>query len=107
MMSMNKSRSLMAVIAAVVVALSIAPASAQFIAPPGGGALIVPAPSSPPPPLAVVPVVPKLGDLPRQQNAPQPRNSFGDRITNCLQDGAAAGLGPNDRATYSRSCANR
>lgn len=96
-----------AVAAAVVVVLSAAPASAQYIGVPGNPALITPLPPAPPPPRIEVPVVPKLGDLPRQQNVPQGRRSFSDRITDCLQDGAAAGLGPNDRATYSRACANR
>jgi hypothetical protein len=32
--------------------------------------------------------------------------SFGDRVTPCLHEGAAAGLGPGDRAAYSRGCAN-
>jgi hypothetical protein len=35
------------------------------------------------------------------------RRSFDERITQCLQDGAASGLGPNARAAYSRACANR
>jgi hypothetical protein len=87
-------------------ALSAAPASAQFL-PPGSSALTVPPPPAPPPPKIEVPVVPKMGDLPRNNYVPQARPSFSDRITTCLQDGAAAGLGPNDRAAYSRSCANR
>jgi hypothetical protein len=36
-----------------------------------------------------------------------PPPSFSDRVVRCLQQGAAAGLGPNDRAAYSRSCANQ
>ena len=32
---------------------------------------------------------------------------FGDRVTKCLDDGAAAGLDPNERSHYSRNCANR
>ncbi|MGM4917542.1 hypothetical protein [Tardiphaga sp. 813_E8_N1_3] len=96
-----------AVAAAVVVVLFAVPVSAQYIGVPGNPALITPLPPAPPPPRIEVPVVPQLGDLPRQQNVPQARGSFSDRITNCLQDGAAAGLGPNDRATYSRACANR
>lgn len=87
--------------------LSAAPVAAQIIGTPGSGGLIVPPPPAPPPPSMAIPVVPKLDELPRAQNTPQPRGSFGDRITNCLQDGAAAGLGPNDRAAYSRACANR
>lgn len=93
----------------VVVALLLpsgAPAFAQFL-PPGSSALTVPPPPAPPPPKIEVPVVPKMDDLPRQNYVPQARPSFSDRINNCLQDGAAAGLGPSDRAAYSRSCANR
>ena len=94
-----------AVLVAVVAALS--PVFAQVIGVPGNPALITPLPPAPPPPRIEVPVVPQLGDLPRQQNVPQARRSFSDRITDCLQDGAAAGLTPSDRATYSRACANR
>ncbi|MGM4988610.1 hypothetical protein [Tardiphaga sp. 841_E9_N1_2] len=95
-----------ALLVAVAAALSAAPAVTQVIGVPGNPALITPLPPAPPPPRIEVPVVPQLGDLPRQ-NVPQARRSFSDRITDCLQDGAAAGLGPNDRATYSRACANR
>jgi hypothetical protein len=35
------------------------------------------------------------------------RRSFDERITQCLQDGVASGLGPSARAAYSRACANR
>ncbi len=84
-----------------------APASAQLL-PPGSSALTVPPPPAPPPPKIEVPVVPKMGDLPSQSYVPKTAPpSFGDRITTCLQDGAAAGLSPNERAAYSRSCANR
>lgn len=100
------SRTILALAAAAAL-ISAVPSRAQIIGVPGNPALTVPLPPAPPPPRIEVPVVPKLGDLPRQQNAPLPRGSFSDRMTNCLQDGAAAGLGPNDRATYSRACANR
>jgi hypothetical protein len=93
--------------AVVMAALSAMPVHAQFL-PPGSSALTVPPPPAPPPPKIEVPVVPKMGDLPSQNYVPKTaRPSFGDRITTCLQDGAAAGLSPNDRAAYSRSCANR
>jgi hypothetical protein len=95
----------LAVIALLV--LGGAPVFAQGLLPPGSSALTVPPPSAPPPPKIEVPVVPKMGDLPSQSYVPQARPSFGDRVTNCLQDGAASGLGPNDRAAYSRACANR
>jgi hypothetical protein len=83
-------------------------AIAQVMIPPGSSPLSPPPPAPPPPPKIEVPVVPKLDELPRQRAVrTSPRGSFGDRITNCLQDGAAAGLDPADRATYSRSCANQ
>jgi hypothetical protein len=47
-------------------------------------------------------------DAPITQNyAPAPQPSFGDRITTCLDEAAASGLGPSARAAYSRSCANQ
>ena len=81
-------------------------ASAQMI-PPGTSQFSPPPPPPPPPPKIEVPVVPQMDALPRQNYAPAPRPSFSDRIAKCLDDGAASGLGPNQRATYSRSCANR
>jgi hypothetical protein len=46
-------------------------------------------------------------DAPISQNyAPAPRPSFSDRINSCLDEAAAGGLGPSERAAYSRSCAN-
>jgi hypothetical protein len=86
--------------------LMLTPAAAQIL-PPGAAILTPPPPAAPPPPSMAVPVVPKLDQIPTTSTAPRARGSFGDRITDCLQDGAAAGLGPNDRATYSRACANR
>jgi hypothetical protein len=70
---------------------------------PGGSQFNPPLPS----PNVGPPVIPQFG-VPIQSNvqsAPQP--SFGDRITSCLNQGAAAGLGPSDREVYSRSCANQ
>jgi hypothetical protein len=111
-----------AMTAVIATLLSASPGFAQLIVPPGTGALIVPPPIAPPPPridvpvvprldelprARGVPVVPKLDDLPSAQNTGRNRRSSGDRVTDCLHEGAAAGLGPNDRATYSRSCANR
>lgn len=93
--------------AVVVVLVAAAPAAAQMIAPPGSRALAMPPPPAPPPPSMAVPVVPKLDELPRVQNAPQRRGSFSDRMTTCMHDAAAAGFGPRDRAIYSRACANR
>jgi hypothetical protein len=54
-----------------------------------------------------VPKIPQM-DAPAHPNyAPAPRPSFGDRVSKCLDDAAAGGLGPNERAAYSRGCANR
>jgi hypothetical protein len=90
---------------AIVAALVVANAAfAQTIIP--GGSPFNPPPPAPPPKIAV-PVVPQMDAPIRQNSAPAPRPSFGDRITTCLDEGAAAGLDPNDRAAYSRSCANR
>jgi hypothetical protein len=97
------------IICAVAFALTLASsASAQgIIIPPGGSILNPPLPPAPPPPKIQVPVVPQM-DAPVVQNyAPAPRPSFSDRITTCLDEAAASGLGPNARATYSRSCANQ
>jgi hypothetical protein len=74
---------------------------------PGSSPLSAPLPAPIPPPKIEVPAIPKM-DAPVTRNyAPAPRPSFSDRVTTCLQEGAAAGYGPNDRATYSRACANR
>ena len=81
-------------------------ASAQVI-PPGGSPFNPPLPPPPPPPKIEVPVVPQMDAPPRQNYAPAPRPSFSDRINKCLDDAAASGLGPNERAAYSRSCANQ
>jgi hypothetical protein len=90
---------------------------------------VIPYPTAPapiPPPRIEVPVVPKMDNPPpfalqnttpgtvRQGKPPKQvlkssrrRNSFSDRVARCLDDGAAWGLGPNERAAYSRSCANQ
>jgi hypothetical protein len=76
--------------------------------PPGASPLSPPPPAPPPPPSMAVPVVPKFDAPPQQRSVGSTRHrSFGDRITDCLQDGAAAGLNAGERAAYSRSCANR
>jgi hypothetical protein len=101
---MKRFSMLFGVIVAVLIAAT--GALAQTI-PPGGSQFNPPPPAPPPPPKIEVPVVPKM-DAPMRQNAtPAPRPSFGDRITTCLDEGTAAGLGPSERAAYSRSCANR
>jgi hypothetical protein len=81
-------------------------ASAQFI-PPGGSLLNPPVPAPPPPPRIEAPVVPQMDAPPTQNYVPSAAPSFGDRITTCLDEAAAGGLGPNARAAYSRACANR
>jgi hypothetical protein len=80
-------------------------AQAQIITP-GGSPLIAPLPPPPPPPKIEAPVVPKLDELPTRNYVPAPRPSFSDKITTCLEEGAAAGLAPADRAAYSAGCAN-
>jgi hypothetical protein len=81
-------------------------ASAQII-PPGGSRFNPPLAAPPPSPKIELPVVPQMDALPRQSYVPAPRPSFGDRITTCLSDGAAGGLGPGEREAYSRTCANQ
>ena len=74
---------------------------------PGSSALNPPLPEPPPPPRIEVPPIPQM-DAP----APAPsvqfsgRGSFGDRISRCLDEGAAAGLNIAQRSAYSRVCAN-
>jgi hypothetical protein len=81
-------------------------ASAQVI-PPGSSLLNPPLPAPPPPPRIEAPVIPQM-DAPVTQNyAPAPQPSFSDRITSCLDEAAANGLGPSARAAYSRACANQ
>jgi hypothetical protein len=81
-------------------------ASAQMI-PPGASQFSPPPPAPPPSPKIEVPVVPQMDAPPRQNFQSAPRPSFGDRIDTCLDQAAAAGLTPGDRAAYSRSCANQ
>ena len=81
-------------------------AAQQPIIAPGGTQLIAPPPL--PPPVPQIPVTPMFGPRPQPNYVPaSPPPSFSDRVVRCLQQGAAAGLGPNDRAAYSRSCANQ
>lgn len=86
---------------------AVSTASAQLI-PPGGSRFDPPLPPPPPPPKIQVPAIPKVDTpLPVPQVQGLQRGSFGDRIRKCLDDAAAAGLGPNERAAYSRGCANQ
>ena len=103
-------------------------ANAQIVGPPGTQPVIPfpTAPPAPPPPRIEVPVVPQMNSPPPfalqntkpgtvQTDAPSGRNlkpktqrkSFSNRVARCLEEGAAMGFGPNERAAYSRSCANR
>ena len=76
----------------------------QQMLPPGWSQFNPPLPAPPPPPRIEAPVVPKM-DAPSQPRVrSERRRSFDERITQCLQDGAASGLGPNARAAYSRLC---
>jgi hypothetical protein len=82
-------------------------AFAQFI-PPGSSQFNPPPPAPPPPPKIEVPAIPQAGALPSRSYAPvKPQKSYGDRVTKCLDDAAAAGLSPTERTTYSRNCATR
>lgn len=80
-------------------------AQAQYVVP-GAAQLAPPVPRPPPPPKIEVPKVPQFDAPPRYNYQPLPRHSFSDRVSKCLDDAAAAGLGPADRGTYARSCAN-
>jgi outer membrane biosynthesis protein TonB len=91
----------------VIFALTAQVAFAQPI-PPNNPPYLPPPPPPPPPPKIDVPAIPKMDELPKRSYAPiAPQKSFGDRVTKCLDDAAASGLGPNERATYSRNCATR
>lgn len=124
--------SMRTIIIAVFMAAAI-PAHAQIFQQPGsfqgpGNSPVIPyptAPPSPPPPKIEVPAVPKMNspppfelqntrpglvenDPPKTNLKPlSQRKSFSKRVTRCLEEGAALGLGPNERAAYSRSCANQ
>ena len=99
-------RSSIFVCAMIAALLAPGTASAQFI-PPGSSQLNPPLPPPPPPPRIEAPVIPQM-DAPITQNyAPAPQPSFSDRITTCLDEAAANGLGPSARAAYSRACANQ
>jgi hypothetical protein len=76
------------------------------IIPPGGSQFNPPLPKPPPGPKIEVPVVPQMDAPPRQSVQTTPHPSFSDKVTTCLQEGAAGGLGPGDRDAYSRACAN-
>ncbi|GAA3851648.1 hypothetical protein AFIC_001358 [[Pseudomonas] carboxydohydrogena] len=102
-----------------------ATAFAQVYTTPGGRAVLPPPPAPPPPPAITVPQVPTMnspppfalqnttpgyvheGKPPAQVLKPQRRESFDRRISRCLDEGAAMGLGPGERSAYSRNCAHQ
>jgi hypothetical protein len=93
-------------IGAVLCALAAAGgAAAQQLVPPGGSQFNPPMPPPPAVPKIEVPVIPQMDAPPVVQGLQ--RGSFGDRIGKCLDEAAAGGLGPGERAAYSRACANR
>jgi hypothetical protein len=102
---MNRLFVIMGIVAALFVATGGALAQVQLI-PPGGSQFNPPLPPPLPSPKIEVPKVPQIDAMPSQSYLPAPRPSFSDRVTTCLDEGAAAGLGAGDRGAYSRACAN-
>jgi hypothetical protein len=94
-------------VGAVTAALIFCSAASAQIIPPGGSQFNPPLPAAPPPPRIEAPVVPQMDAPTTQTYLPAPQPSFGDRITSCLDEAAANGLGPSARAAYSRTCANQ
>jgi hypothetical protein len=91
---------------AVIAALAVGNAASAQMMLPGSSQFNPPMPPPPPSPSMAAPVVPKMDELPNTNVQLAPRPSFSDRVTTCIEQGAAAGLGPSDREAYSRSCAN-
>lgn len=113
----------------VICLLCIAPlgvtAFAQIYTTPSGRAVLPPPPAPPPPPAITVPQVPTMnspplfelqnttpgyvqpGKPPKQVLKPQRRESFDRRMSRCLDEGAAMGLGPGQRSAYARNCAHQ
>jgi hypothetical protein len=94
-------------VCAVTAALIFGSAASAQIIPPGGSQFNPPLPPPPPPPKIEAPVLPQMDAPMSQTYLPAPRPSFSDRITSCLDEAAANGLGPSARAAYSRACANQ
>lgn len=103
---MDRSRAWIAIPGTLVfiLGLAAAPVGAQGIEP-----AIPPivAPPPPPPPAIVVPKVPALGETTVPVPLPPPRPDFHTRVKRCLDEGAAAGLGPNGISSYSGRCVDR
>jgi hypothetical protein len=93
------------VLAVTLIAADAASAQVQLI-PPGGSQFNPPPIPPPPPPKIEVPKIPQMDEVPRQSYQPAPRPSFSDRVSTCLDEAAASGLGPDEREAYSRACAN-
>lgn len=69
--------------------------------------LFTPPPPPIPPPRIEVPKVPQMDAVPTLPKVSKPRRgSFDKRVRRCIEEAAAAGLGPNERAAYTRTCAN-
>jgi hypothetical protein len=99
-------KKLVAAIALLSFAICVAgPQAAEAHDPTAPPPMIVPPP--PPPPPMDIPKIPKMGELPTSPKAaaPSPRGSFDQRMHDCTVEGAAKGLGPNERSAYSRACA--
>jgi hypothetical protein len=78
-------------------------ASAQILVP----GINAPAFPSAPPQQAQIPAIPQYGVAVLPSLAPTPQNFFSDRVTQCLQQGSAAGLTTGNVAAYSAECANQ
>ena len=94
-------------IGAIVISLAIAlPASAQDPTFPQPNLYAPPLPPIPPPKLEI-PKIPKMGEVASPPGVKMPqRGSFSDRVSRCIDEGAAWGLGPNEGSAYARACAN-
>jgi hypothetical protein len=94
----------------IAVAMSALMADAVFgqqMVPPGWSQFNPPLPAPLPQPRIEPPVIPEMDVVSQPRGPISQRRSFGDRITQCLQDSAGAGFGPSAREAYSRACANR
>jgi hypothetical protein len=81
-------------------AASVVVASAQAYGP------FPPNPVTNPPPEASPLLPPGVPQMPAAPVPASPGASFGDRVTQCMQDGASIGYGATDLSGYTRACAN-
>jgi hypothetical protein len=93
------------VFAVTLIAADAASAQVQLI-PPGGSQFNPPPILPPPPPKIEVPKIPQMDEVARPSYQVSPRPSFSDRVSTCLDEATASGLGPAEREAYSRACAN-